>query len=280
MGAMALVVLTVWLSAKYLRIGMDKMLNEEKALQAEMEFTHKKELLECERRLKRTLNKLDMACKVLYDVQAVHQGVDSYMQLLLNSDLALPKSEWDMMCAEVRKKSNLLNEIVDCSLEVLHYESLADVPRHDEVAINSFCQDMFEACTRYLRNNNIDLSIETSLPDDYTVCTNMSYLRKLLKNLLICAMEYTDVGYIKLLVAKEKHGNRLRFMLNDTGTGIPEGFRDTVFDRIPNDIELRNKIIGVRLRICRALCHLLGGSIYVAPNYSPGTSIVFTIKTK
>ena len=79
---------------------------------------------------------------------------------------------------------------------------------------------------------------------------------------------------------EDKKRNRLQFILNDTGTGIPDEIKETVFDKLPKDSNLRNKIVGVRLRICRALTNVLGGSVYIDTNYSPGTSIVFSIKTK
>ena len=283
-AATAMVALTVLLSAFYwrkvIRQRDDLGQQKERALLSELDFTRKKERLASSRQTRRAMSKVDLMWNVLHDVQAVHQGIDSYLRLMLNSDLSVPKEEWDMMCSEMKKKSSLLTEIVDSSLEVLEYESLDDVPRTDSVIVNSFCEDMLEACGRYLKNSKIELSLETALPDDYPILTNSGYLRKLLKNLLICSMEYTTEGYIRLMVLEEKKRNRLQFILNDTGTGIPDEIKETVFDKLPKDSNLRNKIVGVRLRICRALTNVLGGSVYIDTNYSPGTSIVFSIKTK
>ena len=93
-------------------------------------------------------------------------------------------------------------------------------------------------------------------------------------------MEYTKKGFIKMMVVEEKNRNSVRFILNDTGYGIPANIRKHVFDRLPNDADLKNKIVGVRLRICRVLAHLLGGTIYIDPFYTGGTSMVFTVRVK
>ena len=106
----------------------------------------------------------------------------------------------------------------------------------------------------------------------------MGYLRKVFKNLLICSMEYTSEGYIKMTVTEDAKNGLLRFILSDTGLGIPDDVLEHVFVRLPND-DINNKITGVRLRIAYALVHLLGGTIYVDTQYYPGTSIVFTIAT-
>ena len=269
------------LKAMNMRFGIDRELRAEQQRLSEREFEHKKELLANDQLARKAQNKVDMVYNVLHDVQAVHQGADSYLRLLINgSNTMLVRDEWEFMCRELSKKSTLLRDLVDCSIEVLQYENIADVPRNDEVLVNQFCQDMFEACERYLKNDEIDLSVETTLPDDYTARTNMGYLKKLIKNLIICSMEYTKSGFIKMLVVEEKKRGMLRFILNDTGPGIPAEIRKHVFDRLPNDADLKNKIVGVRLRICRVLAHLLGGSIYVDPFYTGGTSMVFTVGVK
>lgn len=237
---------------------------------------HQKMLVDNVKKTKHALSKVELVYNILHDVQAVHQGVDSCLRLIMDSNVTPSQQEWESTCSDIKRKSNLLSEMVDCAIELLQYENLADVPRVDEVPVNAFCQDMFDACQRYLNNAAIELSFETSLADDYTVRTNMGYLRKLVKNLMVCSMDFTTEGYIKMVVMEDKNRKFLRFILSDTGQGIPDHVKDTVFEKLPND-DLHNKIVGVRLRICRALTHLLGGSIYLDPFYNDGTSIVFTI---
>jgi signal transduction histidine kinase len=237
---------------------------------------HQKQRLVAEKQTRKALNKVDLVYAILHDVQAVLQGLSGYQQIMLDSNLTLPKEEEQMVNHEVSTKTKLLTEMVDCSIETLQYENLGDVPFDDEVLVNTFCQDMFEACRRYLKNNKVDLTVETALPDDYVVKTNMGYLRKVFKNLLICSMEYTNEGYIKMAVTEDAKGGLLRFVLSDTGLGIPDDVLEHVFERLPND-NITNKITGVRLRIAYALVHLLGGTIYVDTQYTPGTSIVFTV---
>ena len=44
------------------------------------------------------------------------------------------------------------------------------------------------------------------------------------------------------------------------------------------DTDISIKIVVVRLRLCRALVRLLGGTISIDPHYTPGTRIYFNIK--
>lgn len=293
----AIVVLAVWLSALYwrsqmrqsedvqrlkmmeMRFGLDRELKEEQRRQSELEFNQKKERLESNMQTRRALNKVELAYNVMHDVQAVHQGVDGYLRMMMDPTLTPPPEDWNMMCREVKLKSNLLRDLVDSAIELMQYENLADVPMEDDVLVNEFCQDMFDACERYVKNDKIDLVFETALQDDFKIKTNMGYIRKLMKNLLICSMEYTDKGFIKLIASHDEKRHTLHFVIKDTGIGIPEHIQETVFEHLNNDEDLKNKIVNVRLRICKVLTHLLGGTISVDMHYREGTAIVFSIRT-
>lgn len=292
-----IVVLAVWLSAWYwrsqmrqsedvqrlkmmeMRFGLDRELKEEQRRQSELEFNQKKERLESNMQTRRALNKVELAYNVMHDVQAVHQGVDGYLRMMMDPTLTPSPEDWNMMCREVKLKSNLLRDLVDSAIELMQYENLADVPMEDDVLVNQFCQDMFDACERYVKNDKIDLVFETALQDDFKVKTNMGYIRKLMKNLLICSMEYTDKGFIKLIASEDEKRHTLHFVIKDTGIGIPEHIQETVFEHLNNDEDLKNKIVNVRLRICRVLTHLLGGTISVDTHYRDGTAIAFSIRT-
>ena len=75
----------------------------------------------------------------------------------------------------------------------------------------------------------------------------------------------------------QKNKNYLRFAVKDTGIGIPEDVKDVVFDKITGT-NIDTKIIGVRLRLCKAITKLLDGSIYLDPSHENGTSVVLLIK--
>lgn len=288
--------LALWLAARYWRgrirhndeihnfkliqknFEFNSELQLERDRQEAIELLQKKERLESDKKTKKALSKVDLVYDILHDVQAVHQGIYGFLKLIMDPALTLPEKEMEFLRLETKKKSRLLRDMVDCAIETLQYENIVDVPVNDDVLVNSFCQDMFDACQRYLKNDDVELTFETSLPDDFVVHTNLGYLRKLFKNLLICSMEYTQKGFIKLKVALDSKRQLLSFVLSDTGLGIPDDVLEHVFEKLPRE-GFNNKVTGVRLRICYALVHLLGGSIYVDRQYSPGTSIVFTIKT-
>lgn len=275
----AVAAMTMWLSAMYWRDRMNHNDDLQRMKMMEMRFGMDKERVVNDMQKQKALNRAELAYNVMHDVQAVHQGVDGYLRMMMDPTLTPPPEDWNMMCREVKLKSNLLRDLVDSAIELMQYENLADVPMEDDVLVNEFCKDMFAACERYLKNPNLELMFETSLADDYKVKTNMGYLRKLIKDLLVCAMEYTREGYIKMLVTEDDSRHLLHFMIKDTGVGMPKDVQKTVFEHLPNAENMCDKITGIRLRRCRALSHLLGGTIYIDTNNHEGTAIVFSIKS-
>lgn len=250
----------------------------EKVVPSPDSLEYQKKLVSTMKKARHEHSKAKMLYQVLHDVQAVYQGVDSYLEILMNSELKLDQCDWDMMCHEVRSKSSLVGEMVDCAIELAQYGDLGQVPRHDEVLVNMFCQDMFYTCERYLHNPNIQMCVETSLADDFVIRTHLAYLRKLFKNLIVSAMQFTHEGYIKLSVMPDDSGKYLVFRLSNTGQGIPENMKDVLFERLPNDGNLCNTIVGVRLRISYALTQKMGGTMFLDQQRKDCTSIVFSIK--
>ena len=249
----------------------------EKVVPSPDSLEYQKKLVNTMKKARREHSKARMLYQVLHDVQAVYQGVDSYLEILMNSELKLDQCDWDMMCHEVRSKSSLVGEMVDCAIELAQYGDLGQVPRRDDVLVNMFCQDMFYTCERYLNNPNIQMCVETSLADDFIICTHLGYLRKLFKNLIVSAMQFTHEGYIKLSVMPDDSGKYLVFRLSNTGLGIPEDMQDVLFEKLPNDGNLCNTIVGVRLRISYALTQKMGGTMFLDQQCKDCTSIVFSI---
>lgn len=210
--------------------------------------------------------------------KSLKSKVDFMTDVLCEVQRLCDDADIGKMSALQKKHFDLLREMVNGTIELLHYEDLREIERIDTLVVNSFCQEVFESCDYHVRGE-VDLRLETELDDEETVFTNTACLRKVLTYLLVCAMQFTDEGEIVMEVRRwqQKKENYLRFAIKDSGQGIPEEVKDVVFDRITGT-DIENKVIGVRLRLCKALSRLLGGSIYLDPLHEKGTSICLMIR--
>ena len=217
----------------------------------------------------------DFFYKVLSEIQTLHDGMTSYMELLNSADLKPGQEEWNMLRQHMDERADYIREMVDSTLKIMRYEDMKEVERKDHVLVNSFCQDVFESCQHYM-TGNVDLRIETHLEDDEKVLTNMKLLQQVLIGLLRCSMQFTHEGEIVLEVNRRK--GKLVFTISDTGMGIPDYAKDNAFESM-HDTDIFNKLIVVRLRLCRAIVRLLGGTIALDPYYQKGTRVIFDICT-
>lgn len=249
----------------------------EKQLQT-VRLDRMKDRVTLEKQAQTMKSKLDFYFKVLSEIQSLHNGMTSYMELLNSPDLELGQEELNMMRQHMDERADYIREMVDSTLKIMIYEDMKEIERKDHVLVNSFCQDVFESCQHYM-TGNVDLRVETHLDDDEKVLTNMKLLQQVLIGLLRSSLQFTHEGEIVLKVShfREKDKKGLLFSVCDSGLGIPDTARDVAFEQM-QDTDISIKIVVVRLRLCRALVRLLGGTISIDSHYTPGTRIYFNIK--
>jgi signal transduction histidine kinase/CheY-like chemotaxis protein len=102
---------------------------------------------------------------------------------------------------------------------------------------------------------------------------------QVLTNLVVNSIRYTDTGEVR--VSMETVGDppeRLRFVVADTGPGIPEDVLPTLFepDKVVTSSARRGEGSGIGLAIVRTLVEHLGGTLRVTSALGKGTT--FTVE--
>lgn len=160
----------------------------------------------------------------------------------------------------------LLNDILDFSKIEAGEMTLENAPFD--------LRDVLHDTIGFLKNQIKDKGLEF----DYTVERDVpvgilgdsTRIRQILTNLLGNAMKFTEQGSIKLSVSRE--GNVLRFQVDDTGVGIPEGRLNDIFMKFTQADESTTRRFGgtgLGLAICQRLVHMMKGEIGVSS--TPGS---------
>ena len=95
------------------------------------------------------------------------------------------------------------------------------------------------------------------------IFTDPALLERILANLLANAIRYTDRGKV-LLVLRRIQKDWVRIEVHDTGRGIPEHFREQIFEeyfQLENPERDRGKGLGLGLAIVKRLSLLLGSPV-------------------
>lgn len=124
---------------------------------------------------------------------------------------------------------------------------------------------------------NIDPDVQPAVVGD------SGRLRQILLNLVSNSLKFTDTGKISVFVAstsQTESREELRFVVKDTGMGIPLDKQELVFDSFTQVDSSNTRIFGgtgLGLAICRQLVQLMGGEIGVRSEKGEGCEFWFTV---
>lgn len=125
------------------------------------------------------------------------------------------------------------------------------------------------------------VSLRFSSPPSDRRVGQVSALHRVLLNLATNALKFTTVGSVTVLVQQELSPDVLTFIVEDTGSGMPESEVADIFGSIADESHPHTaKPInsgGLGLAICQKLITAMGGSMSVESRIDHGTRISFSL---
>jgi CheY-like chemotaxis protein/anti-sigma regulatory factor (Ser/Thr protein kinase) len=173
-----------------------------------------------------------------------------------------------------------LNDILDLSKVEAGYLELEKIEFDLREVIDKASEMMA------LRAHEKGLELGCSVAPDVTVnlIGDPNRLRQVLLNLIGNAIKFTEKGEVVLRVIQDQdveEPGALRFMVSDTGIGIPAGKLESVFERfVQADSSTTRKYggTGLGLTISKRLVELMGGRIRVDSKEGTGSTFSFTAR--
>lgn len=141
------------------------------------------------------------------------------------------------------------------------------------------CNDIAREAIGYTNEHFPDLPIQftTTLPDTFTIRTNRLYLMRSLRELLYNAAKYSDRQHVS--VRLEQSGNNVRFIVEDTGPGISEEYREVVYD-IFTKVDDLSEGLGLGLPLAKLHISNLGGKFFIDTDYHDGCRFIIELPTQ
>ena len=106
-----------------------------------------------------------------------------------------------------------------------------------------------------------------------TLCTVEVWIKRVLLGLLNNANKFTESGFIRLSYAEDKPNHLVRFIIEDSGPGIDENYRDAIFERFAK-IDAFTQGTGLGLSIIRQIMELVDGNVCLDTSYAGGARFV------
>lgn len=141
------------------------------------------------------------------------------------------------------------------------------------------CNDIAREAIGYTNEHFPDLPIQftTTLPDTFTIRTNHLYLMRSLRELLYNAAKYSDRQHVS--VRLEQSGNNVRFIVEDTGPGISEEYREVMYD-IFTKVDDLSEGLGLGLPLAKLHISNLGGKFFIDTDYHDGCRFIIELPTQ
>ena len=169
----------------------------------------------------------------------------------------------------------LINDILDMS----KIESGNMELSYEEVHSSKIADELKALFEEMAKQKNIDFIVEENFND--TFVTDSTKLSQVLKNLLSNAFKFTKKGSVSLKISQE--GDNLRFVVEDTGIGIPKEKLDIIFDafkQVDGSISREFGGTGLGLSISKQIVDMFGGEIRVESEPNKGSKFIVTIPLK
>ncbi len=189
---------------------------------------------------------------------------------------ALPSAAQEMIGIALNNSDRLvrlINDILDMEkIEAGRMDFNMETLELEDVLVQAL-----EANAAYASAHGVRLLLETSTPG--AVWADADRLAQVLANLLSNAVKFSPEGGV-VTVRLRSDGDGLRVEVEDQGPGVPEEFRERLFERFSqaDASDTRSKGgTGLGLSISRALVEHMQGQIGYAPAPGGGSIFFFTL---
>jgi signal transduction histidine kinase len=220
---------------------------------------------------------------IVHDLRSPLQAVMGGMRVI--SDRVEQKDPVVEQATEVsgraiKKLLNLVNNLLDLS----RLESGEIMVDKNITSVCALLEDAAQELMPLAREMDAIIRVECpeDLPDGEI---DRDMIERVVLNLLDNALKYAPPGSVVTVNTRQTNeqdprgGNMIRVAVVDNGPGIPDDFKDRIFDRftqIPGQ-KGRRRSAGLGLAFCRIAVEAHGGQIWVEDNAGGGSVFAFTL---
>ena len=236
-------------------------------------------------RLSRAVNQMLLRLKQAFDAQQQFVGNAAHE---LRTPLALMQARLDLYmstdhgdsCPEtaetiamMREQTERLSRMVQTLLDM---SELKAVPRNDRIQLAPMIEEVLADLSPLAEKSGVTLS---QSGEDLWITGSDVLVYRAIFNLVENSVKYNRPGG-SVCAAVSRRGEEAMIEIKDTGCGIPEDFRESVFQpffRVDKSRSREKGGVGLGLSLVWEIAHLHGGDVRVRESGESGTAIELTL---
>jgi len=216
-----------------------------------------------------------------HELRTPLSGIIGYTELLLG-EKGLPFEVYDYLKAIHFSGEGLLR-VLEEIMEFSQAEGGKSPPQTDELALSELAWECIRIVEPEANAKSLSLNVllDENLPPK--VQGDSERIRRVLLNVLRNAVKFTKQGKVTLriaLISKIKKVNRIRFIVSDTGQGIPPEFHEKVFlpfVQVDSTLSRIHGGVGLGLSISQSLLLKMGGKLTLQSVVGKGSQFSFEL---
>ncbi|XXH06072.1 hypothetical protein Hte_012517 [Hypoxylon texense] len=217
-----------------------------------------------------------------HEIRTPITGVIGMAELLLDSPLNDEQREY---AENLSRSANALLTVINDILDFSKVESGRLDIEEVQFSLSVIVQDVSKMLSFAAERKSLDFrsDISADIENDLVVLGDPGRVRQIITNLLTNSIKFTNIGYVKFSVWKEKETNdsiEIKFVIEDTGIGIEEDVLKRLFQPFSQgDPSTARKFggTGLGLTISKNLVDLMHGRITLQSTVGSGTTATFWI---
>lgn len=223
--------------------------------------------------------KSDYLASMSHEIRTLINAVLGFADLISKSTITQKQKEYlDTIKASSRLQLEIVNDILDFSKIERGKLTLEII----DLKLDQLVDDVLKIVKPKLAAKPVKLYADIAKDVPNNIKGDPTRLKQILINLVDNAIKFTEKGEIVVsVVVEETVKEVLRFMVRDTGIGVPVEKKDVIFELFKQaDISTTRKYggSGLGLAICKGYIEAMGGRIWVESAKGLGSKFIFTIK--
>ena len=221
--------------------------------------------------------KTEFIRSVSHEIRTPLNIINGFTQVLTGDGMVFEPAERKSIADTISNNTRQITSLVNKMLALANEHSkdlMKEVEETNALEISSRAiAAMPDVDTSRISVELIDLTGS----DDKILTTNSDSLLQMLGNILENSAKFTDQGYIRLTLKKDK--THFHFTIEDTGCGIPSDKIGTIFNRFTKVDEFKEGL-GLGLAYCHETVAKLGGTLKLDKTSDEGTTFTLSLPIK
>lgn len=222
--------------------------------------------------------KTEFIRNISHEIRTPLNIVSGFTQVLTSPDMDLTEEEKKDMQERMAENADRITKLVDRMLALSDASSETVIDRRDKTNVRDLASQAIghSKITAHTRPGNSEATVtfEVEEMEPVTLCTSRLYAVRALAHLLENAVKFTPQGTIRLLA--ECTDRSVRFIVEDTGIGIPVSESDNIFGEFVQ-LDSFADGTGIGLTVARSFARRMGGDLWLDTEYVKGARFVFEL---